>query len=105
MPEVLKNRSLKGEKAVRFFRRGFFWDCVQDDILVDNDYDLVIERVLSRSANLAKDLSVLDNIYPKKVIKSVALEKSGQIFGVEQIEEIAGHYKMNPKQFRRYFKR
>lgn len=102
--KVLKSEKFKGEKAILFFRRGFFWDCKQDKIYLDTDYDLVIERVLSRSANLSIDLPLLDSIYLKNVIKDVAIERSGQIFGNEQIEEISKHYKIQPEKFRRYFK-
>lgn len=101
--KIVRKKEYKNLKAVDFFRAGFFWDCVQDEIMLYDDFDLVIQRVLSRSSNLSKDLNVLDKIYFKNAIKYIALEKSGQIFGVEQIEQIAKHYSLNPKKFRRYF--
>lgn len=101
--KIVRRKEYQKLKAVDFFRAGFFWDCVKDEIMLYDDFELVIERVLSRSSNLSKDLLILDNIYFEEVIKSIALDKSGQIFGVEQIKYISEHYKLNPNNFRRYF--
>lgn len=101
--KIIKNDKFKGEKAVKYFHPGFFWDCYKDNIIFDNDYDLIIERVLSCSFDLKKDLEILEEIYPIKLIKKIAIDNSGQIFGNEQIEKIAIHYKLNPKKFRRYY--
>ena len=100
---VLSNKKYKGKRAVDYFSSGFFLDCQKDKILIDQDYDIVIERVLSRSYCLEKELLILDDMYPRELIIELAIEKSGQIFGNEQIEEISKHYNLDPKKFRRYF--
>lgn len=99
---VLKNIEYKNQKAVDFFRPGYWWDCDKDKILIEQDYDIVIERVLSQSNELSRDLAVLDKIYTEEIIKYIALEQNGQIFGFEQIEEIAKHYNLDANKFRRY---
>lgn len=60
-----------------------------------------LERVLARSLWLNEDLVKLENFYDKDLIISLVVN-SGQIFGNEQIEEIAEHYQINPKNFVRY---
>lgn len=100
--KIVKNKFI-GQKAISHFRSGFFWDCKKEDIKVDSDFDFVIERVLSRSHDLKKDIQKLEEIYSSRLIKKIAKNNNGQIFGNEQIEEIAEHYNLKPKHFERYF--
>lgn len=83
------------------FNKGFFWDADPVKISFARDKYLVIERVLNRSFNLDEDLPKLENIYPKDLIIHIALN-SREIFGNEQIEKIASHYKLNPSDFKKY---
>ncbi|MGP2571262.1 DUF6922 domain-containing protein [Ornithobacterium rhinotracheale] len=91
------------KKAIEIFNEGFFWDCKKDQIDLEEDYDLVIERVLSHSMsyNRMENFQKLKEIYPLELIQEIAVN-STQIFGNEIIEDIAKFFDLNPKDFYRY---
>lgn len=98
--EIL-NPGIENQKALNFFDRIFFWDCKADLIMLEGDYDLVIERVLGESLNYDKDFPVLKKIYPLELIKEIALPNT-QIFGNERIEAIANFFGFNKEDFYRW---
>lgn len=92
---------MENQKVIDVFNSAFFWDADLDTLSFEKDREYIIERVLARSLWLNEDLVKLENFYDKDLIISLAVN-SGQIFGNEQIEEIAEHYQINPKNFVRY---
>lgn len=93
---------MKKDLAIKHFKKSFFWDCDPKEIKLEEDYPLIIERVLSQSLNLNEDLKKLDTIYLKSIIKRVALS-STQIFGNERIQFIANRYNLKVIDFYRYY--
>lgn len=98
-----KIRTMKNQKVTDVFRAFFFWDADLDTLSFEEDKEYIIERVLARSLWLEEDFQKLEQLYDKDLIIDLAIN-SIQIFGNEQIEEIAQHYNLQPTQFVRYIK-
>ena len=100
---LFKNKdALKSNKAIDFFNKAYFWDCFQDKVLLDEDFVLVIQRVLSRSSDF-DDLKILSDIYNIEAIIYVIKTETNQIFGNERIERISKHFNLEIKNnFNRY---
>ncbi len=92
---LFKNRNtLKSNKAIDFFSKVYFWDRLQDKVLLDEHFVLVIERVLSRAADF-NDLKILSDIYNIEAIIYVIKRKNNQIFGNERIERISKQFNLD----------
>jgi len=97
-------KGLKNEQAIKYFHGSYFWDCIKEEIKLKSDYQIVIERVLSRTANNFKvDLSNLDKFYCKSLIKQLAV-KAEELRGNEIIEYLSIRYNLSPEDFKTYFK-
>jgi hypothetical protein len=88
--------------AISYFSSAYFWDCKNNEIFLDTHFKLVIERVLSQSLILKKDIVNLEHIYHIDLIISIA-KNSQQIFGNERIEFISIRYNIGLNNFLRYY--
>lgn len=86
-----------------FFPQRMFWEYHAEDLSIEEDKELIIERVLNRSLSieLLKNLRILDSLYKREQIIEVALGSS-EIYGNETIEIIATYYGLNPREFYQY---
>ena len=90
--------------AIKYFKKSYFWDCELGDIRLKSHLFLIIERVLSQSLELEKDLAQLEDIYPISKIKEIALS-STQIFGNERINFISKKYNLNSLNFINFYRK
>ena len=93
---------MKNSQAIKYFNKSYFWDCEPNAIRLKTHSILIIERVLSQSLELEKDLIKLDKFYSKDKIKEVALS-STQIFGNERIILISKKYNLNSLHFNNFY--
>ncbi len=94
---------MENNLAINHFRKSYFWDCELNTIKINSHIVLIIDRVLSQSLELEKDLIKLDKFYSKDKIKEVALS-STQIFGNERIILISKKYNLNSLHFNNFYK-
>lgn len=87
-------------KVLDVFRAGYFWDADLNELSWNDDM-YIIEKVLSGSLNLERDLPLLEKHYSKSKIIYIAIN-STQIYGNEDIEFIASRYKIKPNSFQKY---
>lgn len=100
---LLKNKIMENDLAIKYFRKSYFWDCDPNIIKINSHIVLIIDRVLSQSLELEKDLIILEKLYTKKKIIDAALS-STQIFGNERIVLISEKYNLNSLEFYNFYK-
>lgn len=94
---------MTSNKAIDFFSEVYFWEYDLNNILLDEDSNLIIERVLSQSPNLDIDLVQLESFYSINLIINIIKKRNNQIFGNERIEIISKRYNLDLNNFKRYY--
>ncbi|WP_394799684.1 DUF6922 domain-containing protein [Flavobacterium amniphilum] len=58
-----------------------FWDLDMNKLNIQEDYDVIISRILMFSdlSNITENLLFLENIYTKEIIKKVAISSTERI--------------------------
>lgn len=79
------------QKLSAIFPKPIFWDVDMVKLDWEADWFFIIERVLDRNLGRIHLLEQLDKIYPKSLIRRVAMENCS-IRGFENIEYLANRY-------------
>lgn len=94
-------RKNKGIDLENHFPGPVFWDVDPSSLDIKLDKDFIIERVLARNMGNEIYFEKLEELYPKREIKKIALSSS-QIRGNNTIRAIANRYGIDPNRIKNY---